>query len=143
MNVYNKIIKLYVNELVILVMIICCQLVNLTNFRVRIVRQEIIFLMLVTQILLKLEKITNLLWSNPKSESCICSKFCLSQKLECNFDQNNRTKCFFFIKIGVKYNFVENSEIGPDSETFTVVMPENQWSWVSNPKHPRLEGEDP
>ena len=36
-----------------------------------------------------------------------------------------------FIKIRAKDYFVKNLEIKPDSETLTVVIPENQWSWIS------------
>ena len=39
--------------------------------------------------------------------------------------------CEMFIKIRAKNYFVENLEIRPDSETLTVVIPQNQWPWVS------------
>ena len=48
-----------------------------------------------------------------------------------------------FIKIGLINYFVENLEIGPDSETLIVVIPEKQWPWVSILEHPGFEGEDP
>ena len=47
-----------------------------------------------------------------------------------------------FIKIGLINYFVENLEIGPDSETLIVVIAEKQWPWVSIPKHPGFEDED-
>ena len=39
--------------------------------------------------------------------------------------------CEMFIKIRVKNYSIENLEIKPDSETLTVVIPDNQWPWVS------------
>ena len=54
-----------------------------------------------------------------------------------------REVCKKFIKIGEKHYHIENSEIGPDSETSTAVIPENQWPSVSIPKHSGLEDKDP
>ena len=44
-------------------------------------------------------------------------------------DDKKRKKevCEMFIKIGEKNYYVENSEIEPDSESLTIVIPENQW----------------
>ena len=57
------------------------------------------------------------------------------QKFLKMFETTIKDVCWIFIKIGQEKKFVDNSEISPDSETFTVTIKERFKQHIAVKKH--------